>query len=133
VTNTAQVASVTLNFLTDDKYGDITTVHAAGGGFNAVTATNCTPLPTIAAGQTFSCMFTGTVPPGDTGGRFTDVVSVGGTDSFGNSCPTSLALCDNDDAFVTYRDVPQAPTLSKTAMAAACLIDVTYAVVVTWS
>jgi len=126
VKNNAAVASVTLDSLTDDKYGDITTVHAAGGGFNAVTATTCTPLPTIAAGQTYACQFTGTVPPGDFPGSFTDVVTACGTDSFGHT-----NLCDDDDAVVPYADVRQPPTLSKTATAAACRVDVTYAVVVT--
>jgi hypothetical protein len=126
VKNTAQQASLTLDSLTDDKYGDITTVHAAGGGFFAVTATDCTPLPTIAAQETYTCHFTGTVPPGDTGGTFTDLVTACGTDSFGHT-----DLCDDDDAVVTYTDVPQPPTLSKTATGAACRVDVTYAVVVT--
>jgi len=135
VKNLAQVASVTLDSLTDDKYGSITTVHAAGGGFLAVTATTCVPDANpatcqvggaIAAGQTCSCTFTGTVPPGDTGGTLTDVVTACGTDSFGHT-----GLCDTDDAVVTYTDVQEPPTLSKTATAAACQVDVTYAVVVT--
>jgi hypothetical protein len=125
VKNNAQVASLTLDSLTDDKYGDITTPHAAGGGFLAVTQTDCT-LATIAAQDTYSCTFVGTVPPGDTGGKFKDVVEACGTDSFGHT-----NLCDDDDAEVTYTDVQQPPTLSKTATAAACQVDVTYTVVVT--
>jgi hypothetical protein len=123
----------TLTSLTDDKYGDITTTHLANtsctgsatpGVCQAVTATDCT-LATIAAGQTFSCMFTGTVPPGDFPGSFPDVVTGCGTD------PAGRSLCDHDDANVPYSDVPQPPTLSKTVTAAACQTDVTYAVVVT--
>jgi hypothetical protein len=52
-------------------------------------------------------------------------VTVCGTDQVGRS------LCKSDDAVVTYLDVVQPPTLSKTATAAACQIDVNYAVVVT--
>jgi hypothetical protein len=119
VHNNAQVASVTLDSLTDNKYGDITKVQGA------VTATTCT-LATIPAGQDYTCTFTATVPPGDFPGTFTDVVRACGTDSFGHT-----NLCDDDDAVVTYTNVPEPPTLSKTATAAACQVDVNYAVVVT--
>lgn len=125
VHNDAAVADVTLDTLTDNKYGDITTVHAAGGGFLAVTATTCT-LATIAGGQDYTCQFTGTVPPGDFPGKLTDVATACGTDSFGHA-----NLCDDDDAEVPYSDVQQPPTLTKTATGAACQTDVTYAVVVT--
>jgi hypothetical protein len=70
-------------------------------------------------------MFTGTVPPGDFPGSFTDTVTACGTDG---SPPD---ICDDDDANVPYADVQQPPSLTKTATAAACQIDVTYAVVVT--
>jgi len=83
VKNLATVATLTLNSLTDDKYGDITASHAANtsctgsatpGVCQAVTATNCTlPAQPLAAQATFSCQFTGTVPPGDFPGSFTDV------------------------------------------------------------
>jgi hypothetical protein len=129
--------------LTDDKYGDITVTHAANtactgsatpGVCQAVTATTCQPDANtatceiggaIAAGAQCTCTFTGTVPPGDFPGTFTDIVTVCGTDQVGRS------LCKSDDAVVTYLDVVQPPTLSKTATAAACQIDVNYAVVVT--
>jgi hypothetical protein len=125
VHNDSAVAALTLNSLTDDKYGDITTVHAAGSGFFAVTATDCSVPQTIAPSGTYSCTFTGTVPPGDTGGRFTDVVE---------ACGSNIAnpeVCHTDDAFVTYSDVPQAPTLAKAVTGTQCQIDVTYTVVVT--
>lgn len=129
VRNLALVSSVKLDTLTDDKYGDITTTHAAGGGFLAVTATTCT-LATIPAGNVagnpYTCTFTGTVPPGDFPGSFTDVVTACGTDDFEHS-----NLCDNDDATVNYSDVLQDPTLTKTATGTACQIDATYAVVAT--
>jgi hypothetical protein len=129
--------------LTDDKYGDITVVHAANqsctgsatpGVCEAVTATTCVPDGNtatceiggaIAASGTCSCTFTGTVPAGDTGGSFTDVVT---------ACGSNVAnpeVCKADDATVTYTEVPQAPTLTKTATGTQCQIDVTYTVVVT--
>jgi hypothetical protein len=40
-------------------------------------------------------------------------------------------VCDDDDATVPYSDVPQPPTLTKTASNTQCRIDVTYDVVVT--
>jgi hypothetical protein len=129
--------------LTDDKYGDITVVHAANtsctgsatpGVCQAVTATTCQPDGntatcelggSIAAGAQCTCTFTGTVPAGDFPGSFTDVVTVCGSD------PAGRSLCKSDDAVVTYLDVAKPPTLSKTATGTACRIDVTYAVVVT--
>jgi hypothetical protein len=139
VKNDSQFVSLTLDSLTDDKYGNITITHLANqsctgsatpGVCQAVTATTCSlPQPAIPAQQTFSCQFTGTVPPGNAtppGNTFTDVVKACGTDSAGHT-----NLCDTDDAVVTYTDVASPPTLSKTAQSAACTVDVTYAVVVT--
>lgn len=135
IANNAQQAVLTVDSITDDKYGDVTTTHAAGGGFLEVTATTCVPDQstatceiggTIAAGGSCSCTFTGPVPAGDSGGTFVDTVDACGTDSFGNT-----DICDDDDATVTYTDVPQPPTLSKTATGNVCRIDSTYTVVVT--
>jgi hypothetical protein len=125
VTNTSTI-DVTLQTLTDDKYGNITSTHPAGGGFLAVTATNCAVGGVILAnGGTFTCQFTGTVPPGDFGGpNFTDTVT---------ACADNITnpndVCDTDPAEVPYADVSSAPTLTKTA-SPQCVIDVTYTVVV---
>jgi hypothetical protein len=127
VHNDSTVAALNLTSLTDDKYGDITTVHAAGGGFFAVTSTDCAVPQNIAPSGTYTCTFVGTVPPGNSGGRFTDVVTACGS-NIANPNP----VCKTDDAFVLYRDVPQAPTLVKAATA--CVnsqVDVSYTVVVT--
>jgi hypothetical protein len=130
VRNLAQQATVTLDSLTDNIYGDITTT-----GHDGITATTCVPdadLATcevdgdIAAGATCTCSFTVTVPPGDAGETITDIVQACGTDTFGHS-----NLCDTDDATVTYTDVRENPVLTKTALATACQVDVTYQVVVT--
>jgi len=126
VTNQSTV-DVTLQTLTDDKYGNITSTHAAGGGFLAVTATNCAVGGVISAnGGTFTCQFTGAVPPGDFGGPdFVDTVT---------ACADNITnpndICDTDPANVPYADESSAPTLTKTATPQ-CVIDVRYDVVVT--
>ena len=130
VHNDGTTLPLTLTSLTDDKYGDITTVNPP-----TVTATTCVPDGNtatceiggeIAAGGECSCSFTGTVPPGDFPGSFTDVVTGCGTNA---TSPTEV--CDDDDAVVPYSDVQQPPTLTKTASSTQCQIDVTYDVVVT--
>jgi Domain of unknown function DUF11 len=127
VENTSTIA-VTLRSLTDDPYGDITTV--AGD----VTATSCVPDAStatcevggvIAANASCSCTFTATVPAGDVPGSFVDEVEVCADNS---TNPDDV--CDTDDAEVPYSDVSSAPTLTKTASNAVCQIDVTYDVVV---
>src|SRR4029453_17237451 len=102
-------------------YGDITTT-----GHNGITATTCALGGTILAQDTYSCTFTVTVPAGDAGGIITDTVTACGTDSFNHP-----NLCDSDDATVTYSDVQEPPSLTKTVTALNCTIDATYAVVVT--
>jgi hypothetical protein len=143
VSNVAKVAYVALNSLTDDKYGDITTTHAAGGGFQAVTSTTCelatipgdgnacpSPLPngTVCTnpGNPYTCTFTGTVPPGDSLDSFTDTVTACGADNFGHS-----NICDHHSATVLYSDVPVAPSIVKSVTGLACQIDATYNVSVT--
>ena len=122
VKNLAQVVSLTLDTLTDDLYGDITTT-----GHDGITATTCAVgPPAIAAGATYNCQFTVTVGTGDTGQTITDTVTACGTDSQGHT-----DLCDDDDASYTYSDVVTQPALTKTATGANCTVDVTYAVVVT--
>jgi hypothetical protein len=119
VHNESTVADLTLNSLTDNQYGNITLVQGA------VTFTECAVPQTIAPSGTYTCTFTATVPPGNSGGSFTDVVE---------ACGQNVAnpeVCHTDDATVTYTEVPQAPTLTKAATGAQCQIDVTYTVVVT--
>jgi hypothetical protein len=129
VKNTAGTLPLTLTSLTDDQYGDITQVQGD------VTATTCVPDGNtatceiggeIAAGAECSCTFTATVPPGDFPGSFPDVVTGCGTNDI-NPTP----VCADDPAEVPYSDVPQPPSLTKTASSTQCQIDVTYNVVVT--
>jgi hypothetical protein len=130
VKNLAQQATLTLDSLTDDTYGDITTT-----GHNGITATTCVADAdastceiggTIAAQATCTCSFTVAMPAADAGDTVTDTVTACGTDSFAHT-----NLCDDDDATVTYTDVQENPSLTKSAIATACQIDATYQVVVT--
>jgi len=136
VKNDSTIA-VTLTSLTDNIYGDITTVHAAGGGFFEVTATACVPDGntatcevgaggSIAAGASCSCTFTGTIPPGNFPGSTTDVVT-GCANNISNPTP----VCKTGTATVPYSDVSTPPTLTKVASSTACQVDVSYDVVVT--
>jgi hypothetical protein len=141
---------ITLTQLTDDKYGDITTVHGVPDQPFSVEATTCVPDGNpatcevggviAAGGGSCSCTFTGVVPPGDfvpgvdcstlptpLAGCFPDTVEACATNQ---SFPTPPGVCKTDPAVVPYLDVPQAPSLTKTA-SAQCQIDVTYTVVVT--
>jgi hypothetical protein len=135
VKNDSTTSALTVTSLTDNKYGNITTTHAAGGGFLAVTTTTCVADAnaatcevggSIAAGAECSCTFTGTVPPGDFPGSFTDTVT-----ACGNNIFTTTAVCHTDDATVPYKDVEQPPTVTKTVGNQQCQIDVQYNIVVT--
>jgi Domain of unknown function DUF11 len=127
--NNTTTTTLTLLSLNDVPYGNITQVQGA------VTATTCVPDGnpatceiggTIAAGGSCSCTFTATVPPGDFPGSFPDVVTV-----CANNPTNPNQVCRSDDATVPYSDVPQPPSLTKTATNTQCQIDVTYTVVVT--
>jgi hypothetical protein len=124
VTNLAEQASVTLDELTDNLYGNITTT-----GHDGITATTCT-LATIpggnVAGNPYICQFTVQMAGGDTGQQITDTVTACGTDSFGHG-----NLCDTGDATVTISDISNPPSLTKDAISATFTVDVTYQVVVT--
>jgi hypothetical protein len=134
VQNTSTI-DVTLRSLTDNPYGDITTVHGDPNLPLSVTATTCVPDAdpakcevggVIAPGATCSCTFTGNVPPGDFGGpNFPDTVT-----ACADNSTNPNDVCDTDDAEVSYTDESSAPTLTKTASNAQCVIDVTYDVVV---
>jgi hypothetical protein len=129
VTNNGATLPLTLTSLIDVPYGDITQVQGA------VTATTCVPDGntatceiggSIAPNGTCSCTFTANVPAGDFPGSFDDTVTGCGT-----NITTPTPVCDDDPATVPYSDVPQPPTLTKTATSTECQIDVTYDVVVT--
>jgi len=72
VTNNSTLDTLTLNTLSDNKFGDITTAHAAGGGFEEVVSTTCATGGTIAPLGTYNCSFVGRITAT---GLHTDVVS----------------------------------------------------------
>jgi hypothetical protein len=129
VKNDGSTLPLTLTSLTDVPFGDITATNPP------ITATTCVPDGNTATcevggviqpGATCSCTFTATIPPGDFPGSVTDTVTGCGTNA---TSPDEV--CDADPAEVPYTDVPQPPSLTKTASSAQCQIDVTYNVVVT--
>ncbi|HEY8379496.1 MAG TPA: hypothetical protein VIK91_23550 [Nannocystis sp.] len=62
VKNNSDVDTLTVQTLTDDKFGDIFEVHPAGGGFDAVTATDCPAPPiTIEPSGELRCKFRGRI------------------------------------------------------------------------
>lgn len=106
VYNNSSVDTLTINSLSDDKFGDITTVHAAGGGFEQVVSTTCNsvanPFATIGVSGNYSCEFVGRIVDnvGDCEIDHTDVVTADVTDDDGtNRTPT-------DDAVVTVTTTP---------------------------
>ena len=65
VTNTSAIDTLTVNSLNDDKFGNITSTHAAGGGFEQVVSTDCNTLigaaNKIAVSSNKSCKFVGRI------------------------------------------------------------------------
>ncbi len=96
VKNTSAVDSVTITSLTDNVYGDLD-----GKG-------TCDVPQTIAAGDTYSCSFTGPVSGGP-GTSHTDVVTAAGKDDDGND------VSDSDDAVVSITNTPSSIEVTKTA------------------
>ena len=105
VSNNSEIDSLEINSLTDDKFGNITTVHAAGGGVAQVVSTTCNSVAnafdTINPLGSYTCQFVGRVVNSTcsvTG--HTNTVTADVTDDDGvNSMPT-------DDAVVTVTATP---------------------------
>lgn len=77
VTNNSTVDTLTLNTLSDNVFGDITSAHVAGGGFKQVVSTTCATGGAISPSSNYSCNFVGRL---DSTGLHTDVVTGGATD-----------------------------------------------------
>jgi len=103
VTNNSNVA-LTIRTLTDDVYGDITKLTAS----TCATAIGTVLAPAPGPGNTYSCQFVAAVT-GASGSTHTDVVTVTGTDSLGNT------VTDTDQATVRITGVP--PTIVSTKVA----------------
>jgi hypothetical protein len=84
VTNNSDLDTLTVNSLNDDKFGDITTTHGAGGGFEQVVSTDCNTLigaaNKIAVSSNKSCKFVGRILAT---GLHENVVTGSATDSDG--------------------------------------------------
>jgi hypothetical protein len=103
--------TLTVNTLTDNKFGDITTQHLANqscAGFatceQVVTTTCSLPKPAIAAGGNLTCTFVGRITSTSCSFTHTDNVTANVTDSDGVNTP---ALTDPDGgASVTVSTTP---------------------------
>jgi hypothetical protein len=83
VSNTSAIDTLTVNSLNDDKFGDITTTHAAGGGFEqVVTACSLSQNPIPVSGNA-NCTFVGRITSSDCSIAHTNTVTGSATDSDG--------------------------------------------------
>jgi hypothetical protein len=97
VLNSSKLDPVTITSLADSVYGDVTTVHAAGGGFKEVKSTTCALGTTLQPGGTYNCQFTAYVQIADDATvafEETDVVTAKGLTDF------QVEVQDDDDAKV---------------------------------
>lgn len=132
VTNSASFVDLTIDSISDDTYGVLTTLPACGAGEPPPTCTpsgttSCASLvgTTLTPSGSASCGFDAFVT-GNSGDAITDIAEVCGHDNAGHT-----GLCGHDDASVTITDAFTEPTVDKTAQSAAnCRLDVTYQVVV---
>ena len=99
ITNTG--GDATLTSLTDDPYGDITSVQ------NSITQTTCAVPVDIPAGDSYSCEFTVSVQNGPID-ELPDTVTATLSNAAGSST-------DDDEAFITVNDVPSSIEVVKTA------------------
>jgi hypothetical protein len=106
VYNNNAVDTLSINSLSDDKFGNIATAHAAGGGFEQVLSTSCNQagnlFAPIAPLGNYTCEFVGRITDsvGDCEIDHTDVVTADVTDDDGvNRTPS-------DDAVVTVVTTP---------------------------
>jgi hypothetical protein len=83
VSNNSAIDTLTVNALTDDKFGNITTAHAAGGGFGQVVSTNCATGGTIAVSGNYTCSFVGRITSSTCNFTHTDTVTGDVTDDDG--------------------------------------------------
>jgi len=93
VNNSSDFDTLMVNSLNDDKFGNISMVHAAGGGFSQVVETTCTlPQPAIDPMDNFTCGFVGRITDSDCEIDHTNEVTANVTDDDGvTSTPTDTA------------------------------------------
>jgi hypothetical protein len=84
VNNSSGFDTLTINTLTDDKFGNITMTHAAGSGFSQVVSTTCTlPQSAIDPLSNFTCGFVGRIMDSDCAIDHTNEVTATMTDDDG--------------------------------------------------
>ncbi|MEP6390447.1 MAG: hypothetical protein ABJ056_11045 [Halioglobus sp.] len=118
VINNSQIATIDIDQLQDDIYGDVTITSGD------IDATNCSLPQTITAGNSYSCEFTATVE-GFAGQQVTNIVTATGDDGAGDLVEGS------DTATVEVLGAPPRVSLRKTAsprLVAAPGGDVTFSV-----
>jgi hypothetical protein len=98
--------AVTLDSLTDDMYGDITS-----SGHDGIVSTTCALPPPVFPGSDYSCSFVAMVS-GDAGQDMVDIVIAAGVDAYSNQ------VSAQDDATVSITNVLPSASLTKTAVSA---------------
>jgi hypothetical protein len=95
VSNNSTIDTLTVDTLTDNKFGDITTVHGASAGPPAVeqvVSTSCATGGTIATSGNYTCSFVGRVSGSSCNFTHTDIVTGNVTDDDGvKSSPSDNA------------------------------------------
>ncbi len=103
VSNNSTIDTLTVNSLADDKFGNITTAHAAGGGFEQVVSTTCATGGTIAVSPAnYTCSFVGRIVSSPCNINHKDTVTATVTDDDG------VVSTPSDDATVSVT-VSQSP------------------------
>lgn len=97
VSNNSSVDTLSVNSLTDDKFGNITSAHPEGGGFEQVVSTTCNsqanPFVTINPLGSYTCSFVGRITSSTCDFSHTNTVEADVTDDDGrNSTPTGQAI-----------------------------------------
>lgn len=101
VSNNSRFDSLSLNSLTDDKFGNIATVHAAQGSVGAVISTTCVlPQPAIAPLSNYTCTFVGRIVSASCTISHTNTVTAGVLDD------DQVAASPSDSATVTVSTTP---------------------------
>jgi hypothetical protein len=98
VSNNSAIDTLTVNSLNDNKFGNITTAHAAGGGFEQVVSTGCATGGTIATSGNYTCSFVGRISDSSCDFTHTDILTGGVTDDDGVQSSPS----DNASVTVTF-------------------------------
>ena len=93
VSNNSTIDTLTVNSLSDDKFGLITAAHIAGGGFAQVVSTECNTGSVIAASSNYTCSFVGRIVSTSCDFTHTNTATANVTDDDGQtSTPSSKSV-----------------------------------------